>query len=103
MKWALVFSLTLHGPQTPPADRWFALDKWKHFATCAVIQGVGYGVASGRNGHSASLRIGAGAVAAAGLGRELYDRKTKKHFSKKDLVWDALGGAVAAVALHAVR
>jgi uncharacterized protein YfiM (DUF2279 family) len=99
-----VVALTFGGPQprrTP--DTWFGVDKWKHFAACAVIESVGYGLASGRQGHSASLRIGAGAVTVIGLGREVYDWRVKGQFSKKDLVWDLLGGAAAMVALHAVR
>jgi uncharacterized protein YfiM (DUF2279 family) len=104
MRWLLVFALSA-GPQQQalPADHWFALDKWKHFAAGAVIESVGYGIASAGQGHSASLRIGAGAVVTVGLGRELYDWRVKHHFSVKDLVWDALGGTVAALALHAVR
>lgn len=104
MKWALVLALTAGPPpQAHPADPWFGLDKWKHFAACAVIQSVGYGVASAGQGHSASLRIGGGAVASIGLARELYDWRAKHHFSVKDLAWDILGGAAAALALHAVR
>ena len=106
MTWALVVALLLGGsPRAQPrvADPWFGVDKWKHFAAGAVIQSVGFGIASGRQGHSASLRIGAGAVTIIGLGREFYDWRVKGHFSRKDLVWDLLGGAAAMVALHAVR
>ncbi|HYV99272.1 MAG TPA: hypothetical protein VE967_17580 [Gemmatimonadaceae bacterium] len=90
-------------PFTQPADKWLALDKAKHFSACAVIESVGYGIASAHQGHSASLRIGGAAVLAVGLGRELYDWRVKGHFSLKDLAWDAIGGAAAALALHAVR
>jgi len=84
-------------------DRWFGRDKWMHFAASAVIQAVGYGVALGSESHTASLRIGGASVAVIGLGREVYDWWVKDRFSTKDLVWDAVGGAVAAVALHQVR
>jgi uncharacterized protein YfiM (DUF2279 family) len=103
MKWALVLAFSLGGRQTVPADRWFASDKWMHFAASAVIQGVGYGLARESNGHGASLRIGAATSAAFGLGREIYDGRVKGRFSKKDLVWHALGTAAAVAALHAVR
>ena len=104
MRWALVVALAWGPPRPPrPADPWFGLDKWKHFAASAVVQGVGYGVGSARNDHAASLRIGAGAVTVIGLTREVHDRYRKGHFSVKDLAWDAFGGIAAAVALHAVR
>ena len=103
MKWAIVFILSLGGGPRRPPDPWVGLDKWKHFAACAVIESVGYGVARGTNGHSASLRIGAGAVAVVGVGRELHDLRTKGLFSVRDLTWDALGGSAAALTLHVVR
>jgi len=103
MKWALLFSLSFGARPERAPDRWFGLDKWKHFAACAVVQSVGYGFARGGNGHSASLRIGAAATAAVGLSREVHDGLRKGEFSRKDLVWDALGGGAAALALHAVR
>jgi uncharacterized protein YfiM (DUF2279 family) len=94
-------------PSRPPVpraeDRWFGRDKWMHFAVSAVIQAVGYGVALGSESHAASLRIGGASVAVIGLGREVYDWWVKDRFSTKDLVWDALGGATAGVALHQVR
>ena len=104
MKWALLFSLSF-GPQQHQRapDRWFALDKWKHFAACAVIESVGYGLARGSNGHAASLRIGGAAVVVVGVAKELRDVRVQSYFSKKDLVWDGLGGAAAALALHSVR
>lgn len=106
MRWAIVIALSFGGPAQPhprAADPWFGLDKWKHFAASAVIESVSYGFASARQGHSASLRIGAGAVSVIGLGKELYDWRTKGQFSTKDLTWDFLGGGAAAAALHAVR
>jgi uncharacterized protein YfiM (DUF2279 family) len=104
MKWAVMLSLSLGGPQQKgPADSWMGLDKWKHFAVCSVIESVGYGVARGGQGHAASLRIGAAAVTVVGVGREVYDWRVKGHFSAKDLTWDALGAGTAALVLHAVR
>lgn len=104
MKWALMFSLSVGGPpQVRHADPWIGVDKWKHFAVCSVIQSVGYGVALGGQGHAASLRIGAAAVAAVGVSREVYDWRVKGHFSAKDLAWDALGAGSAALVLHTVR
>jgi putative lipoprotein len=102
MKWLLVISLSF-GARAAPRDQWLAVDKWQHFAACAVIQSVAYGVTRGKNGHSASLRIGGAAVAAIGLAREVHDKLRKGEFSSRDLVWDATGGAAAALALHAVR
>lgn len=101
MTWALVFTLTFT-PQRAP-DRWFAIDKWQHFAASAVVQSVGYGFASGRNGHRASLQIGAAAAGVVGVAKEVADRARGGPFSMRDLVWDAAGAAAAAGALHAVR
>jgi uncharacterized protein YfiM (DUF2279 family) len=99
----LAFSFTLGAPQSHATDRWFAVDKWKHFASSAVIQAVGYGVASSRNGHSASLRIGAAVSVAAGIGKEVRDRRRGGLFSVRDLVWDAAGTGAAGAALHGTR
>jgi len=89
-------------PQPVP-DAWTGLDKWQHFTASAVIQSVGYGAALGAHGHGASLRIGAASVVVFGLGREIYDWRVKGRFSKKDLVWNALGAGAAMIALTAVR
>jgi putative lipoprotein len=103
VKWALVVAFTLGGQQKAPADRWFATDKWMHFAASTVVTSIGYGLARESNGHSAALRIGAGASSAVGLTREVYDGRVKGRFSGKDLVWDALGTLAGVAALHAVR
>jgi uncharacterized protein YfiM (DUF2279 family) len=97
--------LAVTKPPTPApvADGWFARDKWMHFAASAVVHAVFYGGALGSNAHAASQRIGGAAVAVIGLGREVYDWRVKDRFSNKDLVWDALGGVAAAVAVHQVR
>jgi uncharacterized protein YfiM (DUF2279 family) len=100
MKWALVLTLTF--PQARQ-DKWFALDKWQHFVASSVVQAVGYGFASGKNDHAASLRIGATAAAVVGVGKELRDRRKGGPFSLRDIVWDAAGAGTAAAALHAVR
>jgi uncharacterized protein YfiM (DUF2279 family) len=103
VKWALVFTFTLGSSQDRRPDEWFAVDKWQHFVVSAVVQGVGYGFASGRNGHAASLRIGAGTAIAVGVGKELADRARGRSFSVRDLVWDGAGTGAAALALHGVR
>jgi uncharacterized protein YfiM (DUF2279 family) len=104
VKWIVLLGFTvLQSRHGAPADRWTGLDKWKHFAACAVIQSVSYGFARGSNGHSASLRIGAASALAVGLGREAYDGQVKGRFSGRDLAWDALGAGAAALALHATR
>jgi len=103
MRWVLAFSFAFGAPQSHASDRWFAVDKWKHFASSAVIQSAGYGVASGRNGHSASLRIGAAVSLAAGIGKEVSDQRRGGPFSVRDLVWDAAGTGTAAAALHGAR
>lgn len=100
MKWMLIFTLTL--PQARE-DRWFAVDKWQHFVASSVVQAVGYGFASGKNDHPASLRIGAAAAAVVGISKEVRDYRRGGLFSTKDLVWDVLGAGAAAAAIDAVN
>jgi uncharacterized protein YfiM (DUF2279 family) len=80
-------------------DRWFAEDKLKHVVVSAtwtlstqyvLVAKAGW---SERNALPLSLASGA----AIGLAKEVYDRRYGSgHFSRKDLVADALGLALAA-------
>lgn len=100
MRFALAFALTFGAPAERPRDPWFGADKVKHFAASAVVQGMGYGALRATSaGHRSSL-IGATLVtAAAGVGKELHDRRAGGPFSPRDLAWDAAGAGAATIVL----
>ena len=98
MKFALVFGLTFGAPAERPAESWFGADKLKHFVTSAVVQGMGYGALRATNaGHRSSVIGATTLTAAAGIGKELHDRRTTGLFSLRDLAWDAAGAGAATV------
>lgn len=85
---------SMANPQGKPSlDRWFSQDKFLHFSACAAISGLTYHVSLHRfeedihRGRVYSVSI----TALIGIGKELYDKKRKNHFSWKDLFWDGLG------------
>lgn len=95
----LAFSLTFGGPKVPDArDPWFGADKAAHFVVSALIQSGTHSVlrARGASYAQASWRA-AGVTAAAGIGKELWDRHQHRDFSLRDLTWDGIGGAAGAV------
>ena len=100
MKGALL-ALALLGPP----DRWFGVDKLKHFVVSALAQSVSYSALQYAGApHRAALGGSLAAGAALGVGRELYDRRAKGQFSRRDLTWDAAGLAGATLLLgHARR
>jgi len=83
----------------PAADRWFGVDKGKHFLLAGFVQSMGY--ASLRAAH---VRHGDAQVAAFGVTmafavqKERRDRRAYGHFSVRDVVWSA-AGALASAAL----
>ena len=103
---ALLLAIQLHGPGDHPAgDSWFGADKVKHFFMGAFVQSVAYSAirASGAN-HSGSLAGAAAVTAGVSLGKEFWDAHSGGTPSARDVVWDAAGGAAAALLLQrAVR
>lgn len=80
----------------PSGDRWFAEDKFKHFwlSFAATTLTFGFVDAAGLDWPEAG--VAAGVVAGgAGVWKEFSDRERGERFSRKDLVWDALGVGVA--------
>jgi uncharacterized protein YfiM (DUF2279 family) len=77
----------------PHHDRWFSQDKFLHFSVCASIVGLSYHTLVCRlnrdenQGKIYSISF----TALIGLGKEIYDKKKKGHFSYKDLCWDGAG------------
>ena len=103
---ALLFAFQLHGPGDHPAgDSWFGTDKVKHFFTSALIQSLAYSVTqvTTRGPRSSLLLSASVATAAAGIGKEMYDRRSYGHFSVRDLAWDAAGAGTASLMLARTR
>jgi uncharacterized protein YfiM (DUF2279 family) len=86
------------------ADAWFGSDKFRHFwmsyATTAFAFAAGR--AAGQD-TDAALWVAVPVAGAAGLGKEIYDRRTGGIFSVRDLVADALGVAAGYFLLREVR
>ncbi len=99
----IAISLRLPGGpavQAPSPDRWLGPDKIKHFALSAFVQGVGYAALRGVGAeHRLALAGASVGTAVVGVGREVYDRREGRIFSRRDLVWDAAGAAAMSVAL----
>jgi uncharacterized protein YfiM (DUF2279 family) len=87
-------------PADAPRDRWLAEDKAKHLVVSATwtlaTQYVLVAKAGWRERDALPASLASGA--AVGLAKELYDGRAGPtgHFSRKDLVADALGLALAA-------
>jgi putative lipoprotein len=96
----LVLVFTLGRAPEHSGDGWFGPDKLQHFFMSAFVQSAGYGVLRRAGADNGSAILGASvATAVAGVGKEIYDRRTKGDFSARDLVWDAAGAGSASVLL----
>lgn len=102
MNLLLVFTLWTGGHAPPaPRDPWLGRDKLLHFTASALIQGAAHSAFRARGAPYGRSSWGAAAVtASAGIGKELWDRHRRRDFSMRDLVWDGIGGASAAVAVR---
>ena len=89
--------------QTPARDSWFGEDKLQHtFASASVVLFAYGGARLASIDNSAALKIAIVSGALTGLWKEWRDRRSGKHFSARDLVWDAVGiGASAFLVSHA--
>ena len=89
-------------PYTAP-DKWFAEDKLRHFAFSYVITAGTAAAARTVTGRSESVAIGAAIGMAAGIAKELYDKKTNRSASFRDLLWDVAGVSVGVLVAQRVR
>lgn len=85
---------TLAGQPAPVVrDDWVSSDKILHFSVSMNLVGVTYHVhqrhLAGEWDQGRVLSVSLTAL--AGLGKEIYDKKRKGHFSWKDLIYDAAG------------
>ncbi len=78
----------------PPADRWLAEDKGRHFAMSFAVTGMGYGAARMALDPAPARSAAAGFAMLLGIGKEIVDAHQSEMFSLKDLVWDAAGVAL---------
>lgn len=86
------------------ADRWFGSDKPRHFWVSYAVTAFTFAAAHAAGADTdASLAIALPVAAAAGIGKETYDRRRGGRFSARDLVADALGIAAAYFLLREVR
>ena len=96
----IVLVFTLGRAPEHTRDGWFGPDKLQHFFTSAFVQSLGYGALRRAGSENGPAMAGASAVTAAlGIGKEVYDRRTKGDFSVRDLVWDAAGAGSASLLL----
>jgi uncharacterized protein YfiM (DUF2279 family) len=85
-------------------DRWFSVDKTKHFFTAAMVQSVSFTTLRTAGVSKNQALVGATVVSgAASIGKELMDMRRAGTPSAKDLVWDAAGMAAAGAVLHRTR
>jgi uncharacterized protein YfiM (DUF2279 family) len=88
----------------PPGDRWFGADKIKHFFMSAMVQSTAFSAARAAGLQRGNAQaIGGVSTMGVALWKEMYDRRTGRGFSVKDLVWDAAGGVGAAALLNGAR
>jgi uncharacterized protein YfiM (DUF2279 family) len=96
----LLLVFTLGRAPEHARDGWFGPDKLQHFFTSAFVQSVGYGMLRRAGAEQGPAITGASvATAIAGVGKEVYDRRTKGDFSVRDLAWDAAGAGSASLLL----
>lgn len=101
MQFALIFTLWTHQAPAVPADRWLGRDKLLHFAASAVVQGASHAVLrSNGAGYGGASRGAALVTLSVGVGKEVWDSRRGGDASWRDLAWDAIGGATAAVAVR---
>lgn len=75
-------------------DKWIAWDKLEHLGVSAFFSATLYNVSHDfyYNDRESSLYLSSGLTFSLGLGKEFYDRGSRKSkFSYKDLVTDLLG------------
>ena len=77
----------------PVNDGWFSQDKFLHFSVSAVLPGLTYYLYAYRLKRDEGLgkMYSISITALFGLGKEIYDKKKKGHFSWKDLFWNGVG------------
>lgn len=89
--------------QAAAQDAWFGDDKLRHFAMSFATATLTYAAARSAGADDAALPGAIVVAAAAGIGKEVYDRRDGRIFSLRDLVWDALGVAAGYAFLRQIE
>jgi putative lipoprotein len=94
----------MHAPPQSPPEKWFGVDKVKHFMMSAFIHSAAFSAARAAGLPRSSAQV-AGSVSslAVGVAKELRDRRRARQFSVKDLLWDGAGALSAAALLNGTR
>jgi putative lipoprotein len=96
----LLLVFTLGRSPEHRGESWHGPDKLQHFFTSAFVQSVGYGVLRRAGAENGAALAGASVVTmAAGVGKELVDRRAGRALSVRDLAWDAAGAGSASLLL----
>ena len=90
-------------PAAAERDDWLGEDKLKHFAMSYMITATSFGVARTMADRDASMTAGIALGAAAGILKEIYDKRDKRRISVRDLMWDAAGITVGALIAKQTR
>ncbi|MEJ7810083.1 MAG: hypothetical protein WKG32_06635 [Gemmatimonadaceae bacterium] len=97
---AVIVALHVPPRAAPSPDRWFGMDKVKHFFVSAFIQSVTYSTLRGaRASYGVSMAGASLATATFAVGKEVSDLRRRGQFSVRDLAWDAAGAAGASALL----
>jgi uncharacterized protein YfiM (DUF2279 family) len=91
-------------PRPLEGDAWLGADKFQHFWMSFATTAYGFAAARAAGiDTGAALYIAVPVSAAAGVGKEIHDRRRGGIFSVRDLVADGLGIAAAWFILREVR
>jgi uncharacterized protein YfiM (DUF2279 family) len=90
-------------PASQERDDWLGEDKLKHFAMSYMITTFSFAAARTVTGHDASVTVGIAVAAAAGIAKEIYDKRDKRRFSFRDLLWDAAGITIGTLVAQQTR
>lgn len=97
---AIVLAFHLGGAAKRP-DPWFSPDKAKHAFVSIFVESIAFsGFRAANTSRSGSLVDATVVSAGFSVGREIYDYYHPGTPSFKDLTWDAVGTAAAAIVLH---
>jgi uncharacterized protein YfiM (DUF2279 family) len=85
-------------------DPWLGEDKAQHLAMSYAITTFGYsGLRAAGGGRDTSIALAAGCAVAAGIAKEVLDRRRGGIFSYRDLAADLIGAGAGILLLSAAR
>lgn len=86
---------------TGTADEWLGEDKLKHFFIAGFVESIAFAGLEVAGAKRNVARTGAiAATAAAAIGREVHDYRSKGAFSFRDIVWGGLGAGATLFLLN---